>query len=144
MLQELTLNYPPDGLNKVMRKNPRYRQYLKTMGVIHHHTVIATVNIQENIDKVKAWIYGLPPGKRKRFCDAPAPVNGYHTFILVPDGSKEGWPESDAGDQFRAEFISFLDSFAYEDGSSNISWVEVAYGECGQAVDRGNNKNHYK
>jgi len=114
------------------------------MGIIHHHTVIATVNIKENISKVQAWIASLPPEKRQRFCDRPAIVNGYHTFILVPDGSKEGWSESDEGDRFRFEFIKFLDSFVYADGSSNVSWVEVGFGEYGQAINRGNNKNRYE
>lgn len=114
------------------------------MGIIHHHAVVATVNIQENIVKVNDWIFSLPPEKCKRFCDAPAPMNGYHTFVLTPDGSKEGCAESDAGDQLRAEFISFLESFAYEDGSSNVSWIEVGFGEFGQTIDRGNNKNYYE
>lgn len=33
-------------------------------------------------------------------------VNDYgETWTLGPDGSKEGWPESDAGDEFRKCFV---------------------------------------
>ena len=30
--------------------------------------------------------------------------NGWATFLIAPDGSKEGWPESDAGDSARAQW----------------------------------------
>jgi hypothetical protein len=55
-------------------------------------------------------------------------VNGYHSFLIAPDGSKEGWDESRRGDAQRAAWIEWSRSVRYEDGSSPLSWVEVRYG----------------
>lgn len=55
-------------------------------------------------------------------------VNGYRTMLVCPDGSKEGWTNSDDGDSQRAEFIDYLRGIKYEDGSSCLEWVAVAYG----------------
>ena len=74
------------------------------------------------------------------FVEAYAPVNGMVTVILAPDGSKEGWSDSDTGDRLREEFIEYLGTYNYEDDSSPWDWVEVEYGEYGQKVLRGNKK----
>ena len=55
-------------------------------------------------------------------------MNGYRTMLVCPDGSKEGWKESDEGDKNRADFRDWMRAQRYEDGSSNLEWVEVAYG----------------
>ncbi len=56
-------------------------------------------------------------------------TNGESSFFIGPDGSKEGWAESDKGDQRREEFKAWLRTQVYEDGTSNLSWVEVFYGD---------------
>jgi hypothetical protein len=56
-------------------------------------------------------------------------MNGYQSFFIPPDGSKEGWTDSDVGDQRRASFILRLDELRYEDGSNVLNWVEVQYGD---------------
>lgn len=57
-------------------------------------------------------------------------VNGDRTFLVGPDGSKEGWPESDQGDTRRARFVDWLRAQTDdEDGSSTLCWVEVQYGD---------------
>lgn len=55
-------------------------------------------------------------------------VNGYRTLLVPPDGSKDGWDASEIGNQRRDEFIAWLDSQRYEDGSTPMEWVEVSYG----------------
>lgn len=35
-------------------------------------------------------------------------INGYITFVYAPDGSKEGWEESDKSDKFRGEFTQIF------------------------------------
>lgn len=54
--------------------------------------------------------------------------NGYLSFFVAPDGSKEGWPDSDKGDQARATFIEWLRRQRYEDGSSALEWSELVIG----------------
>ena len=58
-----------------------------------------------------------------------SPINGVGSFFVAPDGSNEGWEESDVGDAQRAEFITYLRSEYYEDGSSVVKWAEVQYGD---------------
>jgi len=48
--------------------------------------------------------------------------NGFSSFLVPPDGSKEGWPTSDKGDDRRREFIEWL---SVED---DFDWAEVAFG----------------
>lgn len=38
----------------------------------------------------------------------PHAVNGGAAFLIAPDGSKEGWEQSDVGDALRQEFIAYL------------------------------------
>jgi hypothetical protein len=56
-------------------------------------------------------------------------INGYYSFAIFPDGSKEGWTDSDRGDQNRVEFIAWLQAQLYEDKSSPYDWVLVQYGD---------------
>jgi hypothetical protein len=55
-------------------------------------------------------------------------VNGYRSFLVAPDGSKEGWSHSDWGEEQREKFIRYLVAGRYEDGSGRCDWVEVQYG----------------
>lgn len=66
-------------------------------------------------------------------------INGYRSFFVAPDGSKEGWSESDQYDIKRRELCDFIDSLAYGDGSNAVHFVDVGYDEGHLAsVDRTN------
>lgn len=56
-------------------------------------------------------------------------TNGGGSFLVPPDGSKEGWDESNDGNKRRAEFVAWLDKQRYEDGSTSLRWVEVLYAD---------------
>ena len=56
-------------------------------------------------------------------------VNEQRSFLIGPDGSKEGWSDSAWGDRKRNEFVAWLESQRYKDGSSPLKWVEVQYGD---------------
>jgi hypothetical protein len=56
-------------------------------------------------------------------------MNHYCSFFIPPDGSKEGWSESDAGDSLRDAMIEWLNDQAYKDGSTSFDWIEVQYGD---------------
>ncbi len=116
------------------------------MGVMNHNAIIATTGSRGDADEFLKWFSELD----KNLFDfslvvriPPTPTNAYHTFFFAPDGSKEGWPDSNFGDNFRDMVIEYLESKKYEDGSSCWRWVEVGFGEFGQQVLRGNNKNLY-
>lgn len=59
----------------------------------------------------------------------PSATNGHQAFMIAPDGSKEGWAESHAGDNAREVFKIFLNDRRYEDGSSALGWVEVMFAD---------------
>lgn len=64
-----------------------------------------------------------------------AVVNGFRSILICPDGSKEGWEESDIGDKRRADFKAWLNSRRFEDGSTQLHWVEVEYSsDTGNAI----------
>jgi hypothetical protein len=94
------------------------------MGWIRHHGIVVTSWDKDLIEKAH-W------EARERF-DAvteivDSGINYYRTFLIPPDGSKEGWDDSDAGDARRADYIAWLRSLAHEDGSSSIDWLEYQH-----------------
>lgn len=64
----------------------------------------------------------------------PSVTNGYSSFFVPPDGSKEGWEESRLGDSARGVFVDWLRSRRHSDGSSSLDWVEVQYGDDERAT----------
>jgi hypothetical protein len=109
------------------------------MGTIHHHALVATTSDAEQANLFAEWLEENE--LQGRFVRTPKVMNGHQSFFFPPDGSKEGWHDSELGDDIRKAVIARLAQDDYEDGSSSWKWVEVAYGELGQTVVRGNNKN---
>lgn len=104
------------------------------MGVIIHDTIIVTGQ-QEEVDKVHAKAKKLFNGKSKdEFFDpadlvsdvVAAKMNSFASFFIAPDGSKEGWPESDLYDGVREKFISYLDAFIAK--GNYVDYVVVRFG----------------
>lgn len=95
------------------------------MGYIKHHTIVVTTWDTPNIQKA-----------RDMACECGCLVsevvvskdNGYMTFFVAPDGSKEGWDPSYAGDDSRNAFVRWLESQRYDDRSSPYEWFEASYG----------------
>ena len=52
-------------------------------------------------------------------------VNGYRSFLVAPDGSKEGWPTSKLFDERRDEFVEWMRS----NEALCLDWVEVQFGD---------------
>lgn len=71
----------------------------------------------------------LPPEWRHLVIGPVRPViNDFDTWMFLPDGSKEGWEESDLGNELRARFTALF-SWTYEDGSSPFEVVHVRFGK---------------
>ena len=113
------------------------------MGVMNHNAVIVTTWSDDRANELQAWIDEQNDRDRELIVRAGSWVNGNHSFAVLPDGSKEGWSDSDEGDALRDRFIERLSQDDYEDGSSPWDWVEVGFGEYGQKVIRGNCRNCY-
>jgi len=101
------------------------------MGTIQHHAVIATGGDDQHRDQVTAWIASRGENHQRRYLVGPMVINGYFTVVLTPDGSKEGWDDSDAGDAERDEFVAWL-----SEPDTYWDWVEVTYGEIGYRITR--------
>lgn len=95
------------------------------MGYIRHNAIIVTSWEDEAIVEAAAMarqigLQVLGPSDEA--------LNGYRSVLVCPDGSKEGWDESDRGDERREGFKNWLDDQRYEDGSTSLCWAEIAYG----------------
>lgn len=55
-------------------------------------------------------------------------TNQDETFMVAPDGSKEGWDLSNEFDRRRQEFIQYLKKMPA------LDWVAVSYGEIGYRI----------
>jgi hypothetical protein len=64
-------------------------------------------------------------------------MNDHQSFFVAPDGSKEYWDTSYEYTFRRESFADYVDSFAYDDGSNPLDFVDVGYDEEGHVeVDR--------
>ena len=112
------------------------------MGVINHNAIIAITWSDEEVHKVISWLNRLDKNFNQIFNINNNKFGGT-TIFMAPDGSEEGWKDSNEADKLRDEFVALLESSKYEDGSNPWRYVEVSYGEHGQSIVRGNNKDMY-
>ena len=97
------------------------------MGYMKHHTIVVTSwddDLIESAHRKAGEIFdrsisGIIQGR----------ANGYRSFFIPPNGSKEGWELSDKNNRQRREFTSWLDEQKHGDGSTSIKWVEVQFGD---------------
>lgn len=90
------------------------------MGTIQHDVMAITHFDWITINRIRSRAKDF-------FGDSVTPVvksatNGYLTFFIGPDGSKEGWETSNEYDLKREQFIAYLKD-------SPAHWVSVSYGE---------------
>lgn len=100
------------------------------MGYIRHHAIIVTAPDYDlgNATLREARDFAARNGGLVSEI-VQSTINGYQSFVMFPDGSKEGWPESELGDARRAALIAFMDTKRYSDGSGPLDWAEVQYGD---------------
>lgn len=102
------------------------------MGYMRHDAIIVTSWNSEAIEEAAAnarecGLQVMGPSDKV--------TNGIRTLLVCPDGSKEGWDESDAFDRKRAAYLNYLNGVRYEDNSSCLSWVALSYGsDDGEAM----------
>ena len=101
------------------------------MGYVRHDAIVVTSWQREALEAAaeKARNLGL-----EVLGPSADVTNGIATFLVCPDGSKEGWDESDEFDEKRAQFLAYLNGERYADNSSCLSWVALAYGSDDREV----------
>lgn len=107
------------------------------MGYIKHHGIAVTSGIDELIKEAHTKAKSIFNERTSELLTSE--TNGYKSFFIAPDGSKEGWDESNKGNAQRETFVKWINEQAYEDDSNSISFCEFFYGE-----DNGNSliENH--
>lgn len=116
------------------------------MGTIFHDAILVTVNDYVFDDDftwpnriappdVDAFRKQMPEWLR-RFLIGPfeSHVNGYLTWVFLPDGSKEGWEPSSTADEWREKFVALF-SGCYDDGSGPFEVVGVRWGSDLEGYD---------
>jgi hypothetical protein len=101
------------------------------MGYISHNTIVVTSSNTKAITDAhkKATEIGL-----EVLGPSSVAINGYQSIFVCPDGSKEGWHDSQQFDEKRKAFRDYLDDQRYEDNSSSLEWAEIAYGSDDRTV----------
>ena len=97
------------------------------MGYIRHHAIAVTSWNDELIKKAHEKAMQIFKDRTSSIIESD--VNSYQSFFIAPDGSKEGWGESDIGDVQRKTFKDWINEQAYEDGSNSLSFCEFFYGD---------------
>lgn len=106
------------------------------MGTIAHHAIIVTGS-SESIERARekaVEIFKVDPEDHELFNRimghpviagvtniVASGVNGYDSFMVAPDGSKEGWGLSDEGDKRRKELLDWLEA------QGRYDYAEVQY-----------------
>jgi hypothetical protein len=109
------------------------------MDVLKEHAILVTGYYGDHIDRAHAkatelfdasgFTYCAPEGFSTVTPIMDGYVNSTRSFAILPDGSKEGWGTSDAGNEARTKMVEWLRAQTYEDGSNPLAWVEVQYGD---------------
>ena len=89
-----------------------------------HKAIVVTSWHEEGIGAARevAIGHGLPVSS------IVGPVlNGFRSFLVAPDGCKEGWPDAENSDAARSIFIAWLKAQTDVDGSSRFAWVAVQF-----------------
>jgi hypothetical protein len=105
------------------------------MGYMRHHAIVVTgldgphmsVSLREAHDMAVAVM-----GPALVSPVVVSTSNGYRSFLVAPDGSSEGWAESDESDDYaerRERYVAWLRSRINEDFTSSVAWVYLQYGD---------------
>src|SRR5690348_8955042 len=101
------------------------------MGWIVHHAIVVTTYSDEAIGAAYRQAQQIFPVVSP---PVESEINGYWSLFIPPDGSKEGWPDSDLGDTRREQFATWIRNQAGEDDANVFDMIEVAYGEVAKPV----------
>lgn len=110
------------------------------MGHFRHHAIVVTGHTEYNgkLETVHEKAREIFAGTSACVSEiTPKGTNGYQSFFVAPDGSKEWWGDSDAGDIARRDFVWFLRQSGIAD------WVEVQFGDDGGQTLIVNDSSHF-
>ncbi len=104
------------------------------MGYIRHHAIVVTGSRYRDVrpNAERTDIDDAHAAASAAGCKLVSPivgpgVNDTYSFLVAPDGSKEGWKDSDDGDTARDAFIAWMQDANGEHGGW-FAWAEVVLG----------------
>jgi hypothetical protein len=101
------------------------------MGYVMHHAIIVTGTDEKQMTRVRKACLVIAEKHQdslgRNAFDVTQltfpTVNSHTSFMIAPDGSKESFPQSQAGDEAREEVKQLLREERY------LHWVEVRFGQ---------------
>lgn len=93
------------------------------MGYIRYHAIAVTSRNEDLIKKAHKRATQIFKGRTSSIIESD--VNSYQSFFIAPDGSQEGWRESNIGDVQRTTFKDWINEQAFEDGSNSIFFLRI-------------------
>ena len=100
------------------------------MGHIEHEAIVVTTADYRpgGLPDIDAFRDGLPEELRRLVVGpVESAVNGYLSYVFLPDGSKLGWNTREQADAARERFKALFDQ-RYGDGSTCDDWIQVTFG----------------
>lgn len=98
------------------------------MGYMRHHAIICTSCLPGYLEEARRVACEIFNGNLVTEM-VRGMTNNYHSFCVMPDGSKENWETSNEYDGRRAAFIERLRDQYFADGSAPVVWAEVQFGD---------------
>jgi len=99
------------------------------MGNHLHHAIIVTSSDRADLDRAHRHAVETMGSLVGPIIDGS--INDYGSFLVAPDGSKEGWNESNQRDVERGALCALLGKLW------GVDWVQVAFGgDNGDATTR--------
>ena len=102
---------------------------------IKHHAIVVTSNEKDKIELVRKKsieIYEVfmetKNGKALVGQMTIGLINNFYSFMIAPDGSKEGYDTSEDGDIAREKICSFIESLKDINGINPVNYIEVCFG----------------
>lgn len=95
------------------------------MSEILHEAIIVTSWSAEKLKIARsiALSHNLPCSEFVR-----SPVNGYASFMIATDGSKEGWEAAAVARKNRDKWVAWVKRYNAGKGCQCLEWVHVEYG----------------
>lgn len=104
------------------------------MGYMKHHAIVITSSNKKHIEKSRVKSLEIfqnyfekdlisSDGTRMVSEIISGVINSQYTFMIAPDGSKEGWGTSDIGDNARDNLLDWMD-----ESDLYIDYVLVKFG----------------
>ncbi len=102
---------------------------------IRHHAIVVTAQDKKFLEKLhKETLTHFDQSlsvRIKGFLVSPLVssfINDYHSFLIAPDGSKEGYDTSEEADLARRSYLDRLEEIRKNEPERDLHFVEVLYG----------------